>query len=514
MNPNSFIKSLIMKTKLTFFTILFAGLFPMILMGQPQVWHTGIAQTNQNLRGAPVVLGQITINPTTAGRAVVRFDGLCASSVGDLIVLAASNSTNWGTNDGNISVECIDTDINTNNFAHTRVYDIAAGNHTFYAIGENYVELDGSGIASIYGSLTVEFFPNAANQPFVEFNAIAQTNINVRGNAVAVGQVSIVAPTAGKVVVNFDGHCYPSVGDLIVLAASNSMNWGINSGNTSVEILNSDINTVAFSHTRVYSVGAGTHTFYALAENYVETAGSGMASIYANLTAEFYPNSSNVEIEFEEVEETSKNVRGAPVVLEQKSITSTLAGSIIARFDGNCYADVGDRIILAASNSNSWGINDGNVAVEAYDNDINHSPFSHTRVYPVSETSTTSYKAIAENYAEQSGNGISSIYGTLLVKYFPESTGSGIEPLNPIYLGLELTPNPVSELINIKLEGINSDLILIEIVDISGKNVLSDELYLGGTSNIQIDLGDLPSGLYLVKALQGNKTGLGRFVKM
>ncbi|MBK6524337.1 MAG: hypothetical protein IPG07_01590 [Crocinitomicaceae bacterium] len=71
-----------------------------------------------------------------------------------------ANTTAWGSNDGNVSVEAENADLDRNSFSHTRVYDIAAGSHTFYAVAQNYVETDGTGIASIYGSLTVTFISN------------------------------------------------------------------------------------------------------------------------------------------------------------------------------------------------------------------------------------------------------------------------------------------------------------------------------------------------------------------
>ena len=94
---------------------------------------------------------------------VVHFDGICIADVGDRIVLAASNTPGWLPNDGNVNIEVVDNDVNRASFSHTRVYDVTAGSHDFYAVAQNYVEMDGSGIASIYASLTVEFFPEIIN---------------------------------------------------------------------------------------------------------------------------------------------------------------------------------------------------------------------------------------------------------------------------------------------------------------------------------------------------------------
>ncbi|MBA3704814.1 MAG: hypothetical protein H0W84_02615, partial [Bacteroidetes bacterium] len=136
----------------------------------------GISKTNIDLSNE-TTLGQVTINPTSAGKVIVHFDGQCIVDVGDRIVLAASNTTSWGVNDGNVGVEATDADVNRKPFSHTRVYDVIAGSQTFYAVAHNYVETDGSGIASIYGTLTAEFVP--AGVSFVGFEGISKTNVNL-----------------------------------------------------------------------------------------------------------------------------------------------------------------------------------------------------------------------------------------------------------------------------------------------------------------------------------------------
>ncbi|MFC2094464.1 T9SS type A sorting domain-containing protein [Bacteroidota bacterium] len=258
-------------------------------LAQEEVWHQGIIETNINVRGNPVTVGQININVTSPGKVVVHFDGTCISDVGDRIMLAASDEPFWSPNDGQIGVEAVDSDVNRNPFSHTRVYDVLAGSHDFYAVAENAVEIGGSGIASIYASLTVEFFPDVPNAALVEHQGIIETNINVRGNPVTVGQININTTSPGKVVVHFDGVCTSDVGDRIMLAASDEPDWRPNDGQISVEAVDSDVNRNSFSHTRVYDVLAGSHDFYAVAENAVEIGGSGIASIYASLTVEFFP---------------------------------------------------------------------------------------------------------------------------------------------------------------------------------------------------------------------------------
>jgi hypothetical protein len=123
-----------------------------------------------------------------------------------------------------------------------------------------------------------------AGIPGIDFAPIVKTAINVRGAPVTVATVIVTAPGPGFVRVQFDGQAVPTAGDRLVLAASNTANWSPNDG--AVSLLASG----SFSHSRVYPVtAAGDVTYYAVAENYVDQAGDGKASIYGQLTATFYP---------------------------------------------------------------------------------------------------------------------------------------------------------------------------------------------------------------------------------
>ena len=376
------------------------------------VQHLGIVQTNINLSTVKT-MGQITINPTVSGRVIVSFDGQCWLSPGDRIVLAASNTASWGINDGHTEIEAIDANLNLRPFSHTRVYDVSAGSRTFYAVAQNYVETDGTGIASIAGSLTVQFIP--ASTSIVGFTGISKSGLNLV-NETTVGAVTINPTVSGKAIVKFDGFCISSPGDRIVLAASNTTSWGVNDGSVGVEAANSDIDQNSFSHTRVYDVSAGSRTFYAVAQNYVETAGTGIASIYGSLTVHFIPTSGSV-VASSGIQKTLINMSNS-TVLGQVTINPSVSGKVLVRFDGYCISSPGDRIVLAASNTTSWSVNDGNVGVEAVNSDVDSNSFSHTRVYTVSAGSSTFY-AIGHNYVETAGTGIASVYGTLTVIFFP-----------------------------------------------------------------------------------------------
>ncbi|MCU4164007.1 T9SS type A sorting domain-containing protein [Carboxylicivirga caseinilyticus] len=446
----------------------------------------GISKTRINLSSSTVV-GEVTINPQVAGKVIVRFDGDCSTDVGDRIVLAASNTPNWGTNDGSVSVEAVSNDIPNRPFSHTRVYDVSPGSNTFYAIAQNYVETDGSGIASIYGSLTVEFVPNGVYT--VTSDNISQVQIDLTTKTV-VGQVAVDANTSGKVIVHFDGRCISDVGDRIVLCASNTTSWTSNDGNVAVEAIDTDLNRNSFSHTRVYDVTAGSHAFYAVAQNYVETDGSGVASVYGTLTAVFIPDGL-LPFAYSRIVEVNTDLTNVKTV-GQVSINAATSGKAIVHFDGMCNSDEGDMIVLAASDTPDWAVNDGNISVQAVDADLNHNSFSHTRVYDINAGYHTFY-AVAHNYVETAGSGVASIYGSLTVEFIPDATSTIIDN-QLVESAFNIYPNPCSG--SFCIEGAST--FNCEIYNMAGNKVVT---FLNNRAYSPFNIENLPSGSYLVKII-------------
>jgi hypothetical protein len=321
-----------MKTKHLLLSIITLAFLPAVLSAQPIVQHLSISKTNLDVSSSTVV-GEITIDPAESGKVIVRFDGYCWSTPGDLIVLAASDAPSWSVNDGNTSVEALDSDILTNSFSHTRVYNVTAGAQTFYAVAHNYVETDGDGIVSIYGSLTVEFIPSGDN--VVRSVGIAETSIDLNTLQV-LGEISMNPSVAGKVIVRFDGGCTATPGDRIVLAASDAPSWTANDGNVNMEPTDADLNHRTFSHTRVYDVAAGSHNFYAVAQNYVETDGDGIASIYGTLTVEFVPAGDKI-IGSTGIVESNIDVSDVTPFAEV-TIEPPVDGRVFVTFDGMCLS--------------------------------------------------------------------------------------------------------------------------------------------------------------------------------
>ena len=75
---------------------------------------------------------------------------------------------------------------------------------------------------------------------------------------------------------------------------------------------------------------------------------------------------------------------------------------------------------------------------------------------------------------------------------------------------LKVYPNPVSEKITVEFPGWQMTDGIVTIYGIAGQQVMSQKMN-GLKSEIAVN--NLPSGLYFIKLVSNNKTGVGRFVK-
>jgi hypothetical protein len=128
------------------------------LAPQPGIEWMNISVTDIDVRTSAVDVGSVTISAPATGYVVVRFDGNAVASSGDLLVLAASDmSATIRSNDDNVGFMGGGV-YQPHSFSHTRVYDVEPGPNTFYAVARNFVVTDGTGRASVYGTLSVAYY--------------------------------------------------------------------------------------------------------------------------------------------------------------------------------------------------------------------------------------------------------------------------------------------------------------------------------------------------------------------
>ena len=469
-----------------------------MLQGQNKIYTQYISHPGINLRGGAIELGNVTADFPADGYVVVHFDGECYADVGDLIVVAASSYVGWVTNDGNVSIENSMPGFGRP-FSHTRVYAVTAGTNTFYAVGQNYVETDGSGFASIYGTLTVEYFPDSGSSIVKSKGFIFNGDVT---NTTVVAEQTIHVNAAGKIVVRFDGYITSSPADRIVLAASNTMNWSFNDGNVAVEAVNAgDVDENSFSHTRVYNINsAGDYTYYALAQIYGKDFGNHMIWAYGNLLVEYYPTSESEKVSFKGFSLTKIDLNGDPMALTTIDLDAPVAGKVLVVLDGYFTANPGYDIVLAASDNGEWTPNDGSLTLRALDLDQNRYSFSHTRLYNIAAGTHTFY-GVGE-IVGGAGDKTADLFGALSVKYIP-NTSTATNEIASLENTFDIYPNPSNGVVHLSFKKPVDTKEKIQLLDLNG-HVLK-EYRNNGKEEMVIDISSLPANQYWIKVGEQTK---------
>ncbi len=470
-------------------------LFSFTLTAQELLFEQPISMTNVNLRDSIVTLARIDAFIPVAGNVVLRFDGVCYSSPGDQIILAANNAAFWQVDYGNVSVETADENIGKS-FSHTHTlyyYEADAGKtHSFYAVARNWVKQNGSGYAGIYGLLSAEFLPYTGTA-FV--TSIGNTFNGDVTNPTVAATASVYASAEGKVIVRFDGWCMSDIGDRIVLAASNTTNWFPDDGNVSVEATSASIDVNAFSHTREYEVSeVGNQPFYGVVQNYGETDGNGMVWVYSNLNAEFYANSGSTLVAFQGFSQPGVDLNDHFVILTSVSLDAPGPGKVLVDLDGDMTSDPGDFIELGASDGLTLPENDGNVTLQAVDDDLNRNCFAHSRVYSVNAGHHTFY-ALGKSFSNNPGSGIANIYGELLARYFPDQS-TAVHDVATSTDELKVFPDPTTGPITVSGMSDAFGDKTIRLLDETG--CLLSTYEIDDETDLTIDLSSLPDGMYLL----------------
>ena len=460
------------------------------ISAQPIVKQQDIILTSINLRlSQPLILQSVIFTQHVAGTAVVRFDGTCYADSGDRMVMAASNTSQWGINDGNISVQIANANVGCRSFSHTRIYNVAAGTDTFYAVGQNYAEVAGSGLASVYGSLTVEFFP--ASGPGVPSSNFSWSG-SLSGSQQDMNTLVVPVAPLGTAYVHMDGQVNSDPGDRIVLTANNAPSWLVDAGSVAVMANSSTQRISPFVHSRVLDITGNPNSFYAMGANVVDMNGSGNATVYGNISAEFFPDGGATSVAQNDIIFQGLDVRTAAVAMDSIVVSAAHNGKVLVQFDGYITSSPGDVITLAGSNTRHWAANAGCVDVSALSLNNPFNIFSHSRLYSVTPGNHTFY-CVAQNYTAQAGLGTIDIDANFSVKYFPDvNTGITESSTEQTFL---LFPNPAQNMMTLFF-ATSGQTQLIEITDMTGRSIISTET---STDQTQINVSALPAGLYLVR---------------
>jgi len=485
------------------YLLILGSLLSLQLKAQSQFYTVPVKVLDTYLEDSVHVIGRLDLDFPVDGKVFVQFDGEGFGDTLDRIILSANDKPDWDTNDGNVSFVA-NVKGEGNCFSHTRTFSVEAGQHSFFAVAHNYVDNGGSGIASIFGTLSVEFIPQ--NGLIIGESSIT-TDEYEAVQPVAFDTIIIEAPGPGKIELRLNGNLDVNYGDMILVAITETKAWDFTDpDNIALESTNPNEHYVGFSITKVVDIpAAGTYTFYAMAQRGYKEEGNGYIYAYTNLHARFYPESSEHVIAAKKIVKNNFNLGQDLRLLDSIELNVSHSGKVEVRFDGDLQSSPDHQIILAANNSPSYELQNGSVIIETTDEDIERHNFVHTQVFDV-EPGTHTYYVMAEDYL---GDGTAiDLHGHFLVKFYPESVISANEELHA-ELPIEIWPNPATDRIRIQYENANEAMV-VSILDLQGHVVRQMRNMVSGS---EVETSNLPSGIYIVQMSNGKEVGYKKLVK-
>lgn len=486
------------------YILILVCLFSLRSNAQSQFYAVPVIVTDTYLEDSAHVVGRIDLDFPVDGKVFIQFDGEGYGSPNDRIVVAANIYPDWDSNDGNVSfMSSIPGEVHC--FSHTRTFPVTAGQHSFYAVAHNYVDIEGDGIATIYGTLSVEFVP-------VQSDVKTASSININEfdarTPVAFDSVTVEATGAGKIEVRLNGAADSNPGDVIVVAVTDTKNWNYTDpGGIALETNISFYPYVTLSTTRVFEVaGPGTYKYYAMVQRGYEEEGNGYFYNYTHLHARYYPAASTNVLESKEIVRENLNLDAELTILDSIQLDITSTGKVEIRFDGGLQSPIGQSILLAANNQPSYELEVGSVILQTIDDDVDRHTFVHTQVFDVVPGSHTFY-VMAQNYLS-SGSATVDLHGNFLVKFYPEGVVSANDDLFA-ELPFEIWPNPATDRIRIQYENANEAMV-VSILDLQGHVVRQKGNMVSGS---EMEISTLPSGIYIVQLSNGKEIGYKKLVK-
>jgi hypothetical protein len=167
--------------------------------GGATIDKTDVLGQGLNVRGAPLAIDSVTISVPANGNALVQFDGYIVSTEGDRIILEANDTPALSFSKGTLDVQAYSHNDAFNVFSQSRLFAVAPGSHTFYAVAQNVGAQSGAGTVSIAANFSVKYYPDVntgindvSAATFLMYPNPAQDRINiVLPNASASQQIEI-----------------------------------------------------------------------------------------------------------------------------------------------------------------------------------------------------------------------------------------------------------------------------------------------------------------------------------
>lgn len=383
------------------------------------VWHRGIHLADIEVSGAPRMLEEVGVRVDRPGTFLVTFDGQCLSYPDDPIHFLLLSDRDQALGESRRQIQAVDGDVPRGHFSATLHRAVDPGHFTFQAYAQIPGGATGPGRIWLKANLTVRFFPDEPGMPVVQVTPVDMRGRDLRGGVKVLQTQRLESSTQeGHALALFEGWAVSSPGDLIVLAVNRVPDWEPNEGTVSVAAPNEAVDRMAFAHARAWPTWGDELRIHAVAENWVQTDGTGWAEVYGDLITVDYPTTPGGVGFAATPFSGSFELDDGPVSMAQVEFEASERGRAVVRYVGSVATDPGDRAVIAVNPEVHWALFEGNVMVEAYDHRRDSDNVVHTQVYDV-EAGNHTFHVVGERIAELEGSGEAYARGTLMVEFFP-----------------------------------------------------------------------------------------------
>jgi hypothetical protein len=130
--------------------------------------------------------------------------------------------------------------------------------------------------------------------------------------------------------------------------------------------------------------------------------------------------------------------------------------------------------------------------------------------YPLNNISKLSFSS--GNIIVDKMTGSPDTYTLTSVRYLNFTDLTGISEAKPEIAGVKIYPNPANEVLNIQSSSTAGSTVVIEVISIEGKILYTHSV--NAISDVfQINISNLPEGLYLCKINNGTTIETAKFIK-
>ena len=477
---------------------------------QKMIWNIPIHHNDIQLRlPKSTVLGKLDADIPSAGKVLVHFDGYITSSPGDRIIVAASNFDNWDTNERSLGLYVNNADNNSQSFSHQRVYNIEAGKHSFYAIGHNYVDTLGTGIASIHGTLTVEYFPSVSDSSIFNGRGFIKYPLILNTDAQTITTEKVEIPSKGKVLVTAVSSVYSLSNNEIEMALNNSEIWPENDFTSIINI----VNTYATRYSnisKIFDVEPGSHEFFILARKNKGDFTNPNNAFYTNMSVHFFPDEDDNNIFGVDRMDSEKINFNTPLSLLSKTIfEAPHSGQVILNASGTLNVDNEKTVLFKITDQPVTEISDPDLKVQKLHTDHGDEYFSATKVFQVEKGLNEFYFYGAYDNSPSTFNE-GTVSGNFTFKYMSDPKVSSVNQEESNKTVYSFFPNPTSDHLYINNNGSSLDKPFdIFIYDLNG-NIVKKNI----NSYIEsIEMSDLPDGVYVLKLVTDQQSISQKIIK-